>query len=77
MAIQDEIERYSDKHPGIISIISKMLSYHAASRPECDEILRELKAWPHNGDNHTKSCDNLCELSSCFDQPHTRRTKNI
>jgi len=36
-----------------------------------------LKAWPYDRENHTKSCDDFRELSSCFDQPHTRWTKHI
>jgi len=36
----------------------------------------ELKAWPHDSENHMK-CDDFRDLSSCFDQPHTHRTKHI
>jgi len=36
-----------------------------------------VKAWPHAHENHTKPCDYFRELSSRYDQPHTRRTKHV
>jgi len=40
-------------------------------------LIASHKAWPHDRENHTKSCDYFGELSLCFDQPHTRLTKHI
>jgi len=36
-----------------------------------------FKTWPYDSENQTESCDDFGELSSRYDQPHTRRTKNI
>jgi len=36
-----------------------------------------LKTWPHARENHRQSCDDFHELSSHYDQPHTRQRKHI